>query len=276
MPGLFAAGEVAGGLHGANRLGGNSLSDLLVFGRRAGARRRRRTRRRRPASRASAPRTSRRSPRELLAPFERTGGENPYAVQEALQDMMGTYVGIARSEEDLNTALGELAKLRARARARVGVSGNRQFNPGWHMALDLRQPAHGERGGRPAPRSSGARAAARTRASSFPTRTSSFGAVNVIVRRQDGAMAVAAGAAAADAGRAPADRRGDGVTMEEALLRIFRGDGEAGAFQRLHACRCTRAWWCSTPSTTSRRTRRPTSPAAGTARPGAAARAAPR
>src|SRR3989440_4359004 len=130
VPGLFAAGEVGGGLHGANRLGGNSLSDLLVFGRRAGM------------GAAAYAKAFRGEPRietaeveaaaaELLAPFERTGGgENPYAVQEALQDMMGTYVGIARKEADLRTALAELEQLRARA-ARVVVEGNRQYNPGW-------------------------------------------------------------------------------------------------------------------------------------------------
>src|SRR5437763_11180625 len=125
VPGLFAAGEVGGGLHGANRLGGNSLSDLLVFGRRAGA------------GAAGYAKAFAGEPRvetaqvegavaELLAPFERTGGgENPYAVQEALQDMMGTYVGIARKEDDLRTALAELEKLRARL-GRVVVDGNRQ------------------------------------------------------------------------------------------------------------------------------------------------------
>jgi succinate dehydrogenase / fumarate reductase, flavoprotein subunit len=135
VPGLFAAGEVAGGLHGSNRLGGNSLSDLLVFGRRAGS------------SAAQYARAIREEPRvetaqveaianDLLAPFDRPDGESPYAVQEALQDMMHTYVGIARSEDDLRTALAELEKLRARA-ARVGAHGNRQYNPGWHTALDL-------------------------------------------------------------------------------------------------------------------------------------------
>jgi succinate dehydrogenase / fumarate reductase flavoprotein subunit len=135
VPGLFAAGEVAGGLHGSNRLGGNSLSDLLVFGRRAGlgAARHARARGGEPRVRADEVEAI---AAELLAPFERRGGENPYAVQEALQDMMGTYVGIARSEADLKTALAELEALRARA-ARVGVDGHRQYNPGWHVALDL-------------------------------------------------------------------------------------------------------------------------------------------
>jgi succinate dehydrogenase / fumarate reductase flavoprotein subunit len=135
VPGLFAAGEVAGGLHGANRLGGNSLSDLLVFGKRAGEG---------AAAYAKALRADLRVDAnavdaiaaEALAPFDRTDGESPYAVQDALQDMMGTYVGIARTESDLQTALAELKKLRARA-ARVGAHGHRQYNPGWHTALDL-------------------------------------------------------------------------------------------------------------------------------------------
>src|SRR2546428_2172440 len=139
VPGLFAAGEVGGGLHGANRLGGNSLSDLLVFGRRAGM------------GAAAYAKAFRGEPRietaqveaaaaQPPAPLRRTGGgENPYAVQEALQDMMGTYVGIARKEDDLRTALAELEQLRARA-ARAVVEGNRQYNPGWNTAVDLGNP----------------------------------------------------------------------------------------------------------------------------------------
>src|SRR5437870_9430907 len=137
VPGLFAAGEVAGGLHGANRLGGNSLSDLLVFGRRAGLGAATYARAVTSEPRVDAGRVDA-AAAELLAPFERAGGgENPYAVQEALQDMMGTYVGIARKEADLRTALAELEQLRARA-ARVVVEGNRQYNPGWNTAIDLK------------------------------------------------------------------------------------------------------------------------------------------
>ena len=136
VPGLFAAGEVAGGLHGSNRLGGNSLSDLLVFGRRAGAGAAAHAKRF-----AGEPRVAtadvEAAAADLLAPFERRGGENPFAVQEALQDMMGTYVGIARSEDDLKTALAKLEEFRARV-ARVGIEGNRQYNPGWSTAIDLR------------------------------------------------------------------------------------------------------------------------------------------
>jgi succinate dehydrogenase / fumarate reductase flavoprotein subunit len=132
--GLFAAGEVGGGLHGANRLGGNSLSDLLVFGKRAGefAAKYARQNEPRAINADEVAHVSRRS----LEPFERTAGENPYAIHQDLQTMMQKLVGIVRSEEDLRLALEELAKLRDRA-AKVKVSGNIQYNPGWHLALDL-------------------------------------------------------------------------------------------------------------------------------------------
>jgi len=135
VPGLFAAGEVAAGMHGANRLGGNSLSDLLVFGRRAGA-----------GAAAYASRTNARAiddaqvdaaARSMLAPFEAEGGENPYALHAELQETMQGLVGIIRTEAELNEAVGALDRLEERL-DRVTVEGNRQFNPGWHLALDLR------------------------------------------------------------------------------------------------------------------------------------------
>jgi len=188
IPGLFAAGEVAGGLHGANRLGGNSLSDLLVFGRRAGLGAATYAK-----AQAGEPRFAAEdvdaAARELLAPFERTGGENPYAVQEALQDMMGTYVGIARSEPDLHTALDELAKLRARA-ARAGAEGNRQFNPGWHVALDLHCLLTVSEAVARAALARRESRGAHTRVE-FPELDKHFGAVNVICRRQGDTMVVA-------------------------------------------------------------------------------------
>src|SRR5262245_40812059 len=135
LPGLFAAGEVGGGLHGANRLGGNSLSDLLVFGKRAGEF---------AAARAGEmpdwPRLDEaeieRVAKESLAPLERTTGENPYALHQELQQLMQRNVGIVRSAADLDEALVKLADLRRRA-ANVKAGGNIQFNPGWHLALDL-------------------------------------------------------------------------------------------------------------------------------------------
>jgi len=135
VPGLYAAGEVAGGMHGANRLGGNSLSDLLVFGRRAGAAAAAYARGLRelpalPAGELDA------AERGLLAPFDRTQGENPYEVHQALQKSMQNLVGIFRTETDLRRGIQEIASLRERA-ARVRVEGSRLFNPGWHLARDL-------------------------------------------------------------------------------------------------------------------------------------------
>jgi succinate dehydrogenase / fumarate reductase, flavoprotein subunit len=135
VPGLFAAGECAAGLHGANRLGGNSLSDLLVFGKRAGeyAARFAREHRAAPVGEQDVDATARRA----LEPFERgTAGEGPYQVQHALESLMQDLVGIVRLQEDMERALDGIAELRERA-ARVGVAGNREYNPGWHTALDL-------------------------------------------------------------------------------------------------------------------------------------------
>jgi succinate dehydrogenase / fumarate reductase, flavoprotein subunit len=135
VPGLFAAGECAAGLHGANRLGGNSLSDLLVFGKRAGeyAARFAREHGAAPVGEQDVDATARRA----LEPFERgTAGEGPYQVQHALESLMQDLVGIVRLQEDMERALDGIAELRERA-ARVGVAGNREYNPGWHTALDL-------------------------------------------------------------------------------------------------------------------------------------------
>ncbi|BCL22794.1 fumarate reductase/succinate dehydrogenase flavoprotein subunit [Streptomyces tuirus] len=146
VPGLYAAGEVAGGMHGSNRLGGNSLSDLLVFGRRAGWH----------AAEYAAGAAGARpvvddvqvdaAAAEALRPFsaeaeieEPRGGppENPYTLHQELQQTMNDLVGIIRREPEMEQALEKLAELRLRAR-RAGVEGHRQFNPGWHLALDLR------------------------------------------------------------------------------------------------------------------------------------------
>jgi succinate dehydrogenase / fumarate reductase flavoprotein subunit len=134
VPGLFAAGEVAAGLHGANRLGGNSLSDLLVFGRRAG---------RYAADFASSHAAAKIDEGELqaaaaasLAVFDRgPAGENPYQVQYDLQEAMQDLVGIVRMENEMQHALDELGKLRQRAE-RAGVAGNREYNNGWQTAID--------------------------------------------------------------------------------------------------------------------------------------------
>ncbi|MGY1616049.1 fumarate reductase/succinate dehydrogenase flavoprotein subunit [Geodermatophilus sp. SYSU D00691] len=134
VPGLFAAGEVAGGMHGSNRLGGNSLSDLLVFGRRAGVAAAEQARSRQ--ARAIPDEALADAARAALAPFEREGGENPYAVQHDLQQTMHDLVGIIRTEPEMKEALERIRSLEERI-ARLSVEGHRQYNPGWHLALDL-------------------------------------------------------------------------------------------------------------------------------------------
>jgi succinate dehydrogenase / fumarate reductase, flavoprotein subunit len=137
VPGLYAVGECSGGMHGSNRLGGNSLSDLLVFGRRAGEA---------AASYADGLGEGRPAVNEAevkaaeqsaLAPFQVEGGENPYTIQQDLQQAMNDLVGIIRTAPELEQALEAIEALKERARSMV-VEGHRQYNPGWHLALDLR------------------------------------------------------------------------------------------------------------------------------------------
>jgi succinate dehydrogenase / fumarate reductase, flavoprotein subunit len=137
VPGLYAAGEVSGGMHGSNRLGGNSLSDLLVFGRRAGQAAAEQVDSVSGARPAVSQAELDEAVSEALAPLERAGGENPYEVHAALQQLMTDQVGLIRNEGELQSALAELEKLRARA-AQVSVEGGRAYNPGWHLAQDLR------------------------------------------------------------------------------------------------------------------------------------------
>ena len=134
VPGLFAAGEAAAGLHGANRLGGNSLSDLLVFGRRAGLAAAEYAKKS-PAPKIDSAQIESAS-REMLTPFEGSGSEGPYEIHRELQDALQKLVGIFRNEADLKEALAEIGRFRERA-ARVRVEGSRMFNPGWHLARDL-------------------------------------------------------------------------------------------------------------------------------------------
>jgi succinate dehydrogenase / fumarate reductase flavoprotein subunit len=135
LPGLFAAGECAAGINGANRLGGNSLSDLLVFGKRAGE---------------FAAKFARENQlggidigkidtvaREALAPFERSGDENPYTIQKDLQETMQDLVGIVRTETEMREALEKIGNLKTRA-GKTGITGNREYNPAWHTSLDLK------------------------------------------------------------------------------------------------------------------------------------------
>jgi succinate dehydrogenase / fumarate reductase flavoprotein subunit len=140
VPGLFAAGECAAGLHGANRLGGNSLSDLLVFGKRAGEFAAKFARENGEVKIDEAQIEA--ASQEALAPFERgasSGGsaEGPYQVQRELQDMMQNLVGIVRTESEMKQALDKLAVLKAQA-DKAAVYGHREYNPGWHTALDLK------------------------------------------------------------------------------------------------------------------------------------------
>jgi succinate dehydrogenase / fumarate reductase, flavoprotein subunit len=135
VPGLFAAGECAAGINGANRLGGNSLSDLIVFGKRAGefaARYAKET-----SLGSIDPAMIKSAAEAALRPFESSDGENPYTVQRDLQEIMQHNVGIVRDESEMHSALDHLKTLGERA-GKVGLTGNRDFNPGWHTALDLR------------------------------------------------------------------------------------------------------------------------------------------
>ena len=135
VPGLFAAGEVAGGMHGANRLGGNSLSDLLVFGRRAGL----------GAAGYADGKSHGNVPaeavdgfaRELLEPFGNESGENPYILQQDLQDVMQRYIGVFRTRENIEKGIEEIEKLKERSRT-LKIEGSVMFNPGWHLCRDLK------------------------------------------------------------------------------------------------------------------------------------------
>ncbi|MFL6171913.1 MAG: FAD-binding protein, partial [Marmoricola sp.] len=137
VTGLYAVGECSGGMHGSNRLGGNSLGDLLVFGKRAGE-----------AATAYASSLGANRPKvndadvkeaekSALAPFEVEGGENPYTIQSDLQQSMNDLVGIIRTRSELEQSLSEIEAFKQRAKTMV-VEGHRQYNPGWHLAIDLR------------------------------------------------------------------------------------------------------------------------------------------
>jgi len=136
VPGLFAAGEAAGGMHGSNRLGGNSLSDLLVFGKRAGLHAALYAKNLGGQLRVDAGELEA-VVRETLEPFSRPAGENPYAIQAELQDTMQELVCLIRTESEMIEALKRIEAFKARAK-KVGVGGGRAYNPGWHTALDLK------------------------------------------------------------------------------------------------------------------------------------------
>jgi succinate dehydrogenase / fumarate reductase flavoprotein subunit len=191
VPGLFAAGEVAAGLHGANRLGGNSLSDLLVFGKRAGehAAGWARTNGVGQVDREQVDDAA----RVVLAPLDRqvdpAGGEGPYQIQFALQDALQDKASIIRTEEGLTEALDTVERLRDRA-ARVVVNGSREYNPGWHTALDLHSLLTvGEMSIRAAHARKESRGA-HTR-DDFPSKDAEWGRRNIILKKgRDGAMEI--------------------------------------------------------------------------------------
>jgi succinate dehydrogenase / fumarate reductase, flavoprotein subunit len=186
VPGLFAAGEAAAGLHGANRLGGNSLSDLLVFGKRAGQFAAEFAKSNGPAAVDQAQIES--TATDALKPFEAgPSGENPYQIQYELQEFMQDLVGIVRTESEMRQALTLISQLRTRA-ARAGIANHRQYNNGWHTAMDLPNMLEV---------SDAITRAALLREESrgaqfrddFPAKDAEWGKYNIVVRRgQDGEM----------------------------------------------------------------------------------------
>ena len=210
VPGLYAAGEVAAGLHGANRLGGNSLSDLLVFGRRAGL-----------AAAQSAKKVSQsaidqaqidEAEREMLAPFQNGNGESPYAIHRDLQETMQKLVGIFRTEGDLQQALQELDKLKERAR-HMHVDGSRMFNPGWHLSYDLQSMLTISEA---VTRSALARRESRGAHSriDYPALDATWGKQNNVISSQHGAMEL---------------RQEPVVPMPEELQKLLADEAEATA-----------------------------------------------
>ena len=188
VPGLFAAGECAGGMHGANRLGGNSLSDLLVFGRRAGS----------GAAEYSKKLGSQpnvdtgevqQSQQQMLEPLKRSGGDTAYKIISDLQDMMEQYVGIVREEKDLNIALEKIQQLKKRAE-NVSVTGDRAYNPGWNYALDLNSLLTVSEAIILAARERKESRGALTRLD-YPNTEEDWGKVNVIIRKRGSEMTVA-------------------------------------------------------------------------------------
>ena len=187
VPGLYAAGEVAGGLHGANRLGGNSLSDLLVFGRIAGASAADYALGAEAAA-APDPAEVERLTALMLEPFTDRGNENPYAIHSDLQRTMHNLVGIIRTESEMLKAMDEIAAYKERA-ARVKVEGGRRFNPGWHLALDLRCLLEVAEAATLSALECKESRGGHTR-DDYPDPDPEYGSVNVVTRKQNGAISV--------------------------------------------------------------------------------------
>jgi succinate dehydrogenase / fumarate reductase flavoprotein subunit len=187
VAGLYAVGEASGGMHGSNRLGGNSLSDLLVFGKRAGDSAAAYVAKlaKRPAAPAAQVKAA---INDALKPFSTNGGENPYAVQHELQDVMFDLIGIIRTAEEMQKALAEIEKFKQRA-AKVTVEGGRAYNPGWHVALDIQSMLKV---------SEAVARAALTRTESrgghtrddYPQTDPEWGKVNLIVTERDGEISI--------------------------------------------------------------------------------------
>jgi succinate dehydrogenase / fumarate reductase flavoprotein subunit len=185
VPGLFGCGEVSGGMHGANRLGGNSLSDLVVFGRRAGA----------GAAEYARKLSSfpafdsgelERSAKDMEAPFQRSGDENPYQIHRELQESMQNLVGIFRTEEDMEKGISKIEELKQRA-AKVAVKGERAYNPGWHLVGDLKSMLTVSEAVAKAALARKESRGAHSRLD-YPNLDEKFGKLNVVVSRKSGEM----------------------------------------------------------------------------------------
>ncbi len=187
VEGLFAAGECAAGLHGANRLGGNSLSDLVVFGRRAGMYAAEYAAKRRDGGLIDQQQVER-TRASMRAPLDRAEGEGPYAIQRDLQDTMQEQVGLIRAQVELDDAIVKLGRFRERL-ARVGVRGGVRYNPGWNLSLDLASMlAVSEMVARAAAMRTESRGG-HTR-NDFPKADPEWGRKNIVIRRRDGAIAL--------------------------------------------------------------------------------------
>ncbi|MDV3308208.1 MAG: FAD-binding protein [Cyclobacteriaceae bacterium] len=184
VPGLFAAGECAAGLHGANRLGGNSLSDLLVFGKRAGEYAAKFAREQGNVTIDSA--AAGRAAERAVTPFGQTSGANPYELQAELQETMQSLAGIVRTGSDLREAITKIRELQKNA-SRAACNGNRAYNPGWHLALELRHMLTV---------AEAIALAASEREESrgghfredFPSKSDDWGKVNLVIRKDGDAM----------------------------------------------------------------------------------------
>jgi succinate dehydrogenase / fumarate reductase flavoprotein subunit len=187
VEGLYAVGEASGGMHGSNRLGGNSLSDLIVFGKRAGEAAAEYAAKL-PSRPAVSPADVSDAVADALRPFETKGGENAYSVQHELQDVMFDLIGIIRTGEEMAKALVEIEKFKARA-AKVTVEGGRAYNPGWHVALDIQSMLTVSEAVAKAAIERKESRGGHTR-DDYPLTDPEWGKVNLIVTEQDGKIAI--------------------------------------------------------------------------------------